>query len=202
MTIADRIHNLRKMKNLSQEELADKLGVSRQSVSKWESEQSIPDADKVMMLSDYFEVTTDYLLKGIESEKEVNSGIDANIFTLVATVINFIALLVSGIIVYEEYNYMAVVIGLIMFAFSSMIFGFGQIVANKHVATAKRRFWIANIWMIVFIPLSALYNALFGLSIAPFPQRADNLLGFAAFFLVYAVICGCVSYMQFRKNKK
>ena len=66
MTIADRIQSLRKQKGMSQEELADKIGVSRQAVSKWESEQSTPDLDKVVIMSELFEVTTDYLLKGIE----------------------------------------------------------------------------------------------------------------------------------------
>ena len=54
---------------MSQEELADKVGVSRQAVSKWESEQATPDLDKVVIMSDIFEVTTDYLLKGIEPVK-------------------------------------------------------------------------------------------------------------------------------------
>ena len=48
MTIADRIQSLRKAKGMSQEELADKVGVSRQAVSKWESEQATPDLDKVL----------------------------------------------------------------------------------------------------------------------------------------------------------
>lgn len=65
MNIADRIQKLRKRKGMSQEELADHIGVSRQAVSKWESEQSLPEIDKICLLSDYFGVTTDYLLKGI-----------------------------------------------------------------------------------------------------------------------------------------
>ena len=69
MTIADRIQSLRKSKGMSQEELADRIGVSRQAVSKWESEQATPDLDKVVIMSDIFEVTTDYLLKGIEPVK-------------------------------------------------------------------------------------------------------------------------------------
>ena len=66
MDIADRIQNLRKSRGISQEELADKIRVSRQAVSKWESKQSTPDIEKIILLSDYFETTTDYLLKGIE----------------------------------------------------------------------------------------------------------------------------------------
>ena len=66
MNMADRIQYLRKSKGISQEELADKVGVSRQAVSKWESEQSTPDLEKIIIMSDYFNVTTDYILKGIE----------------------------------------------------------------------------------------------------------------------------------------
>lgn len=66
MNMADRIQSLRKAKGFSQEELADKIGVSRQAVSKWESEQSTPDIEKIIVMSDLFEVTTDYILKGTE----------------------------------------------------------------------------------------------------------------------------------------
>ena len=69
MTVGDRIQSLRKSKGMSQEELADQVGVSRQAVSKWESEQATPDLDKVVIMSELFEVTTDYLLKGIEPVK-------------------------------------------------------------------------------------------------------------------------------------
>ena len=72
MTIANRIQNLRKTKGISQEQLAEKIGVSRQAVSKWESEQSIPDIDKIILMSDFFNVTTDSLLKGIETSQDIN----------------------------------------------------------------------------------------------------------------------------------
>jgi len=63
MILAEKIVKLRKQVNWSQEELAEKVGVSRQSVSKWESTNSIPDLNKIIMLSDIFGVSTDYLLK-------------------------------------------------------------------------------------------------------------------------------------------
>lgn len=72
MNIADRIQYLRKNKGLSQEELADKVGVSRQAVSKWESAQSTPDIEKIIIMSELFEVTTDYILKGIEPVSMTN----------------------------------------------------------------------------------------------------------------------------------
>ncbi len=58
MNIADRIQSLRKSKGISQEQLADVVGVSRQAVSKWESEQTIPDLEKIVLMSEYFDVTT------------------------------------------------------------------------------------------------------------------------------------------------
>ncbi|MCI8614190.1 helix-turn-helix domain-containing protein [Parablautia intestinalis] len=72
MNMSDRIQYLRKQKGYSQEELADKVGVSRQAVSKWESEQSMPDLEKVIIMSELFEVTTDYILKGIEPVSATN----------------------------------------------------------------------------------------------------------------------------------
>lgn len=63
MILADKIMQLRKQNGWSQEDLAEKLNVSRQSVSKWESGASIPDLDKILKLSNIFGVSTDYLLK-------------------------------------------------------------------------------------------------------------------------------------------
>ena len=63
MIMADKIIDLRKKNGWSQEELAEKLDVSRQSVSKWESAQSVPDMNRILLLSEVFGVSTDYLLK-------------------------------------------------------------------------------------------------------------------------------------------
>ena len=62
MILADKIIDLRKKAGWSQEELAEKLGVSRQSVSKWEGAQSVPDMNRVIELAQLFGVSTDYLL--------------------------------------------------------------------------------------------------------------------------------------------
>ena len=63
MTLAEKIAELRRRSGMSQEELAEQLGVSRQSVSKWESAQSIPDLERILGLSRVFGVSTDFLLK-------------------------------------------------------------------------------------------------------------------------------------------
>ena len=63
MIFADKLIDLRKKNGWSQEELAEKLNVSRQAVSKWEGAQSIPDMSRMIQLSELFGVSTDYLLK-------------------------------------------------------------------------------------------------------------------------------------------
>ena len=77
MILADKIIENRKKNGWSQEELADMLDVSRQSVSKWESAQAIPDMKKIVQLSEIFNVSTDYLLKdelGNENTTPVEKG--------------------------------------------------------------------------------------------------------------------------------
>lgn len=155
MTIADRIQSLRKAKGISQEELADKIGVSRQAVSKWESEQSSPDLEKVILLSDYFEVTTDFLLKGIEPTAEVREkeGQDAGIYAAVGTAFNFIGLVTAIMIWIEEQTANAVAVGFILIAFGCMIYVIGQIVGGRK-EKAKKWFLMINPWIILLMPVT------------------------------------------------
>ena len=64
MSLGERIYRLRTEKNLSQGDLAERLEVSRQSVSKWENNNAVPDLEKIIALSEIFEVTLDELVKG------------------------------------------------------------------------------------------------------------------------------------------
>lgn len=70
MILADKIIRLRKKNGWTQEELAEKMSVSRQAVSKWEGAQTIPDIEKILLLSKLFGVTTDYLLKDDMEDEE------------------------------------------------------------------------------------------------------------------------------------
>ena len=74
MTLAERIFALRTQRDLSQEELAEQLGVSRQSVSKWETGQSVPDLDKLIKLADLFGVTLDELARDTSEQGEGTSA--------------------------------------------------------------------------------------------------------------------------------
>lgn len=70
MSLGERLLNLRKEKHLSQEEVADKINVSRQTISKWETDQSTPDFDKIMPLCKLYEISADELLTGKEEKKQ------------------------------------------------------------------------------------------------------------------------------------
>ncbi|WP_068544366.1 helix-turn-helix domain-containing protein [Thalassotalea crassostreae] len=74
MILAEKIVKLRKQLGWSQEELAEKLNVSRQSVSKWESTNSIPDLNRIIMLAELFDVSTDFLLKDENEVFESSQG--------------------------------------------------------------------------------------------------------------------------------
>lgn len=76
MILADKIIEERKKNGWSQEELANKLGVSRQAVSKWESAGSIPDLQRILQMSELFGVTTDYLLKDEIEEEPLNKYVE------------------------------------------------------------------------------------------------------------------------------
>lgn len=75
MILADKIIRLRKKNGWSQEELAEKMDVSRQAVSKWESAQTVPDLENILRLGDLFGVTTDYLLKDEIENEDYTDGI-------------------------------------------------------------------------------------------------------------------------------
>lgn len=78
MDLGENLYNLRKKKNLSQEEVAEKLNVTRQTISKWETGESKPDFDKIIPICNLYDITSDELLKGEITEpieKEENKEI-------------------------------------------------------------------------------------------------------------------------------
>ena len=65
MTIGSRIKEVRKLNRMTQEKLAELLGVSRVTISSWENDENAPTVDNIIYLSETFRVSTDYLLKGV-----------------------------------------------------------------------------------------------------------------------------------------
>ena len=77
MTLGEKLQRLRKARGMSQEELAARMGVSRQAVSRWELNLALPDTENVVRLSELFGVTTDYLLKQQEAGEKPSPELGA-----------------------------------------------------------------------------------------------------------------------------
>ncbi len=206
MSIADRIQQLRKSKGISQEELADRIGVSRQAVSKWESEQSIPDIEKIILLSDYFETTTDFLLKGIEPAREAEKKPSAAIFAAMGTMLNAIGLVSASVLWIERQTVYAVGLGLTAMLLGTGVFLIGQLIDATDKRKAKRLFALPNVWILPFIPLSCCFNLLSGLfggfsgQLAPVPLLGNSLIAFGLFWILY--IAGCAAIDIFLIKRK
>ncbi len=207
MNIADRIQTLRKAKGMSQEGLADQIGVARQTVSKWESEQSLPDLEKIILLSECFEVTTDYLLKGIEPKPDdPEEKQDARVFTAAGTALNFVGLVAAIIIWVEKQIPGAVAIGLIIMAMGCMITAVGQFV-GEHRKSALRWFGVINVWILALIPISCVFNCIqgilggFGWMLMPIPDLGNSYIAFCLCWLVYLAVCICTDLILLKGKR-
>ena len=156
MTIGDRLLKLRRERNLSQEDLANELDVSRQTISKWETNQSIPDFDKIVPLCEYFGITTDELLTGnsniVEAKvQDVKSNFARNI---AIAVMLYILSIVAIVLCAAEFN--QPIIGVSIF-FVLIALGTGLLIYNgiyykkesKDEPTKKQRTIIKQVTDIV-----------------------------------------------------
>ena len=204
MNLSDRIQYLRKARGISQEGLADQLGVSRQAVSKWESEQSMPDLDKIISMSDYFEVTTDYLLKGIEPvvQKEEEQSIKhrriaSNICYQLS--LGFIGLGIILSIILADFLKISVLLTpvLIVQGVGLLVWGTGR---NLSEVRPSFQVKLALILFLLFVPLGFLSNVLFPLGkIFPYPTGLAASLTFVTFYLILGV---CISLFLKKQDWK
>ena len=135
MIFADKVIALRKKAGWSQEELAERLNVSRQSVSKWESAQSVPDIDRILQMSRLFGVTTDYLLKDDMEEPEVTGEESASPLRRVTMqqASDYLALRRAAAPRLAIATFLCVVSPVPLLALSAMT-GFSQFRVTEHVA--------------------------------------------------------------------
>lgn len=114
MSIGKRISNIRKERNISQEELAGRIYVSRQSISKWESDQVIPDTENVIALAKALNVSVEWIISGSEqtSKKNVHKDVIVLIIGSVFFVTSIILVIAypqmlsetSSVIVFNEFS--------------------------------------------------------------------------------------------------
>lgn len=148
MAIGNRLYNLRKEKNISQEELANALDVSRQTISKWETGESTPDFNKICPLCEYFGITSDELLSGkqniIEAKKEDkkekfarNLAISVGLYILSLVAIILLSALFDQPIIGVSlfFTIIAVATGLIIY--SSIVYGKSEKEKTKEAKEPK-----------------------------------------------------------------
>lgn len=185
MSLGERIQQLRKSKGLSQEELAEKLNVSRQSISKWELDNSIPELNKIVLMSEFFLVSTDYLLK--ESE-HMNNDPDNNYTTakiLFITSIFFIAvgllIAIGGWDANQELGSIAVGMIIQIVGIAALFIG-KAICSSVHIPVI---IVMANIALFIFIPIAIITDLIKGYPIRPYPSNPPEI---KLFVLLYGIV--------------
>lgn len=194
MHIADRIQSLRKAKGISQEEFANRIGVSRQAVSKWESGQSMPDLEKIVLLSDFFGVTTDYLLKGVgpaEDDGEKGRVIAGRILFIAAATLIAVGLFCAFGGWYAEQSMEPVWGAMIVQAVGVACYGIGRALSPQRASWGLVTFLAAGL---AFMPVSLLTGLLSIFVfrsgwVAPYPVGSLHLFLFCA---AYAAVCAVI----------
>lgn len=127
MTIAEKIKQLRKDNSMTQEDLAEKLNVSRQTISKWETSVTIPDADNIVAISKLFNITTDELLdyrvETVQKKKQFIMDMAVLLFGIIGFIVFAILLMTnqidetSSVITINGYGIAAIVFLILIIAF-------------------------------------------------------------------------------------
>lgn len=215
MNISEKILELRKSKRLSQEQLAEMLNVTRQSVSKWESGKSLPEIDKIVELSKVFGVSTDELLinETVHNESSVVNTISTNVdiddpgisndddkeeaftkkLTTLSTALIAIGLVLSVALWREYQSAIALAVGSII----QIIGIFCWITVFCSCGKVNKALSIANIYLVLVVPCSVITNTI--ISVKPTPT------GYYKFWLIGTVIYVVLSLLlilAFNKSQK
>ncbi len=195
MNIGERIYELRRKNSMSQEDLAEKMNVSRQSISKWESNQSVPEVEKIIQLSNIFNVSTDWILKGENSKKQTSQSNKNNLKSVqtVSTALNYTGFVIGTFILFEKQAVWAVAVP-IVFSILSLAIYFAVYSDSENTDEKKQslntfikvNILIFSFWILLFIPCIIVIRAFSVLSFIP------NFLLVPAIILIvtiYLTIC-------------
>ena len=152
MTLAEKILHLRTQQGLSQLELAERLGVSRQSVSKWETGQSVPDLDKLIKLADLFGITVDELVREEERPQPPRPEPQPPQVVYVRERRSLTATQRAGICV-EAAGLILALLGVAGFGAIIILIGVGLLLLGLPLLLARKHPWIILGWVAVGISL-------------------------------------------------
>ena len=208
MTLGGKIQQLRKTSNLTQEQVAEHLAVSRQSISKWELGESIPDTDKIIQLSRLFQVSTDYLLHDdINNDRDIpavktNSERlkkEYSIKTLfaVTTGVSIIGLLLSIVAQLTWQTVFSVSVGFIVQIIGVIVF---EAMSSRYITEngnkmKRKGFYALNVWLILPFPVFFLSD----LALDFYPHPRFYWIDMLCTAIVYFVLCGLITYVLRKK---
>lgn len=194
MKLSEKIFMLRKSHGLSQEELAEKLEVSRQAVSRWENGSALPDAANILRLSKLFHVTTDYLLNdGYQSDDDLpkvqqtkNEGVRQIMFYLVLMEVMILLMQFMTVVILQN-----IFFGVLTFIpFIALIGGFEYAChrkaaeQNERTILFRRKFYKISVWLGAYFPIRLVVIALTALYPRPFSSLVLECVILAVYLAV------------------
>ena len=200
MTYAEKIQHIRKHHELSQEQMAEKLSVSRHTISRWETGQSMPDIDKILLISELFSVSTDYLLKD-DIDNSIGKLTDyqtIKIVFLVSTILIFGGLIVSFFGWREYRTHRPVILGLILGILGCVCLEVFHPRGTDRVLLRdmRRKFYSVNIWLLLptpfYIATELIYSA----------ENMKPLMPYLLATVVYLIISAAVTLVLINKSKR
>lgn len=199
MKLSDKLVGLRKSAGMSQEELAEKLNVSRQAVSRWEMGTAMPDAVNILQLSKLFHVTTDYLLnEEYESDADLPQvravkadGIHQGMILLVTLEVMSLILQFTAAIVLQSTFFTV----LSFLPFVAAVGGFEYAyqkkadAQNEKTRQFRRRYYEISVWLGLYFPLRLLVQAVMNC----YPRPYDTLVLEGVLAAVYLLTAALIT---------
>lgn len=199
MKLSDKLVGLRKSAGMSQEELAEKLNVSRQAVSRWEMGTAMPDAVNILQLSKLFHVTTDYLLnEEYESDADLPQvravkadGVHQGMILLVTLEVMSLILQFTAAVLLQSTFFTV----LSFLPFVAAVGGFEYAyqkkadVQNEKTRQFRRRFYEISVWLGLYFPLRLLVQAVMNC----YPRPYDTLVLEGVLAAVYLLTAALIT---------
>lgn len=199
MKLSDKLVGLRKSAGMSQEELAEKLNVSRQAVSRWEMGTAMPDAVNILQLSKLFHVTTDYLLnEEYESDADLPQvravkadGVHQGMILLVtlevmSLILQFMAAILLQSTFFTVLSFLPFVAAIGGFEYAYQKKADAQ---NEKTRQFRRRFYEISVWLGLYFPLRLLVQALMNC----YPRPYDTLVLEGVLAAVYLLTAALIT---------
>ncbi len=199
MKLSDKLVGLRKSAGMSQEELAEKLNVSRQAVSRWEMGTAMPDAVNILQLSKLFHVTTDYLLnEEYESDADLPQvravkadGVHQGMILLVtlevmSLILQFMAAILLQSTFFTVLSFLPFVAAIGGFEYAYQKKADAQ---NEKTRQFRRRFYEISVWLGLYFPLRLLVQAVMNC----YPRPYDTLVLEGVLAAVYLLTAALIT---------